>query len=368
MGNIDQCIQKVHDAAMKESLENVSDLVVDAAKQLVNADNGRLRFVDYTGKRLVPGSIRGALAENPELAVREIGECIVGHAVNDAIFENNVQENEYFIEFKETIKVKGIDDQYLKKYYDDVLEKLGSEIAVPVKAGQELIGVLSVNTLRKNAFNKEDDLNLLSAFASEIAIAFLNRRVKIYEKLLKIEEKMISLFNLEQVAQQIAEGIQEMVYGSIPNIFRYLGKEKNHLQFLVSAGASEEEKTLGKFLPRKDGRGFEAINKWKKGEDAFIVVENVQTDPRGSPTAKGNHIESTGCLPLVFSGTIVGVLYLHFKHKHFFTIEEKRILEMFAILAAIAIKNTTLLPTYIDKFGNDLLDELKNFEPSVREI
>lgn len=63
-------IQEVHEAAMERPLDEVSELVVDRAKELVGADNGRMRFVDYTDKRLVPGAIRGALAEKLEMAVR----------------------------------------------------------------------------------------------------------------------------------------------------------------------------------------------------------------------------------------------------------------------------------------------------------
>lgn len=372
--NVKEHIQKVHEAAMQQLLNRVSELVVDSAKELVGADNGRLRFVDYTEKRLVPGAIRGALAERLEMAVREIGECIVGRAAveREPQFELDVPNNSDFKIFKEKVREKGEKDTNWKKYHDETLAHLGSEIAVPVLAGRTLLGVLSVNALKKDAFQKEDK-NLLSTFASEIAVAFLNRRALTLEELHKIEEEMISVFELEQVAQHIADGIRQMVEGSIPNIFlfdeNFEEKKTSPFQFLASAGASKDEKELGAFEPRwiprfsEEGRGMEAIKKRKRGEDAFIVVEDVQIDPRGSPTARERGVKTTGCLPLVFRGMIVGVLYLHFKERHFFTIEEKRILKMFAIPAAIAIKNATMLPTYGELIGNGLIEQLEKYKP-----
>ena len=77
-------------------------MVVDAATKLVEAENGRFRFVDYTEKKLVPGAVRGALADKREMAVRDIGECIVGQAAlhRSSIFVNDVTKNNYFIQFK----------------------------------------------------------------------------------------------------------------------------------------------------------------------------------------------------------------------------------------------------------------------------
>ena len=362
--NVSDAIRKVHEAAMKEELDSVSELVVELAKDLVGADNGRLRFVDYTGRRLVPGAIKGALAEKPEMAVREFGECVVGHAAEtkQPQFVDDVQKDPHFIKFEKDVRKRGIKNKDWRVYHEKTLAHLGSEIAMPVLAGKNLLGVLSVNTFQKNAFKKKEDEKLLSTFASEIAVAFLNRKAMILEELHRIEEEMISVFELEQVAQHIADGIRKMVQDSIPNIFLFdenrEGSGTSTFRFLASAGASEVEKELGAFEPRPNGRGMEAIEKWRKGQDAFVVVEDVQKDRLGSPTAKEREVKTTGCLPLVFRGTIVGLLYLHFKKRHFFTIEEKRVLEMFAAPAAIAIKNATILPTYVELFGNGLIREL----------
>ena len=373
--DVEESIKRVHGAAMQQRFDLFSEFVVDVAKDLVGAENGRLRFVDYTEKRLVPGAIRGSLAEKPEMAIRTFKngghECIVGRAAAKKKIQlvRFVKNDPDFGTFRTEVKRRSQEDKRWKAYLDKTLEKLGSEIAAPVLAGQTLLGVLSVNTQRESAFD-EEDAGAFSAFASEIAVAFLNRRAIMLDELHAIEEEMISEFELRQVAQHIADGIRRVTETGIPNIFLYseefTAQEGRPFRFLASAGASKEEKELGAFQPRSGprGRGMEAIRRWKRKEDALVVVEDVdRSSSLGSPTARERGVKTTGCLPLVFKGTIMGVLYLHFKNKHFFTFEEKKILWTFATTAAIAMKNATMLPTYNEISGNGVIDQLDKFKP-----
>jgi GAF domain-containing protein len=377
--SIQEAVDKVHDVAMRQSLNSLDDLsilVVDLAKGLVGAENGRLRFVDYTEKRLVPGTISGILAEKLDMTTRKIGECIVGKAAKKKKIQvvDDVQNDLCFKKFRRKIEKLAKTDSEWQKYYAGLLE-IGSEIAVPIMAGKTLLGVLNVNA-SKGSFNKEHE-ELLSKFASEVALSFLNRRALILLALYKIENKMVSAFDIKEVAQSIAYGIRKMFKDCVPNIFLYNennDKAINPFEFLTGAGASREETRLGKIKPRYDsdpskaGRGIEAINKYRQGEDYFVVVENVQADPHASVSAKEKGVKTTCCIPLTFKGTVVGILYLHFFNRHFFTIEEKVNLKMFAIAAAFAIKNATVLPTYGELIGNGLIDQLATFKPIEKRI
>jgi GAF domain-containing protein len=381
-----EAVEKVHKVAMSQSLnslDELSDLVVEQAKRLVNADNGRLRFKDYTGLRLVPGTIKGALEKNPEMAVRKIGECIVGRVAEkkEMINEPKVQGNVDFILFYNE-KVKETSGES-KKYCEDLLQ-IGSEIAVPILAGDSLLGVLSVNSSRESAFSADHE-HLLLDFASEVALSFLNRRALILTELHKIETKMISEYELRLVGQNTANGIQKMFKDCIPNIFLYNEHADNTInpfEFLTgaennSSEFSQAEKTLGQIKPRydpegkKSGKGIEAINNFKEGRDHFVVVEDVLAKDSGaSDSAIEKKVKTICCIPLTFKGTVVGILYLHFlNRRHFFTIEERTLLEMFAITAAFAIKNTATIksaekqPTYTALIGNGLINQISRFKP-----
>jgi GAF domain-containing protein len=353
----------------RQSLDEFADLVVKDAISRVNSPNGRLRFIDHTGQKLVPGAVKGLQSENPELFVKAIDEGIVGRAIQEKkiLLVPNVQTDKGFNDFKAKIKKKGEKDERWQKYHDETLAKIVSEIAVPIIAGDYIFGVLSVHSMDR-PFNRED-VRILMIFGSEVAASFLNRRAAILMELSRIEAEMMSVFDLKGVVKHIAEGIRRTVKKGIPNIFLYDVdyKEKgakSPFQFFASAFASKDEEDLGKIEPRheKPGLGMEAIGKVGK-EDPFIVVEDVENDPRGSPDARVLGIKTTCCLPLVFKGATVGLLYLHFKERHFFTAEEKLILNMFAVSAAVAIKNATTLQTYEELFGNESLKLLEEFGP-----
>ena len=371
-GAVSEAIRRVRKAAIEGPLKVCCDLVVDEAKRLTGAENGRLRFVDYTGKRLVPGAIRGALGEKAELAVREF-ECIVGRCAKEKLPQkvDDVEFDRDFIAFKSVV-LKRADEAAsqgrgrvaadLRDYHDNTLAKLGSEIAIPVSDGTDLLGVLSVNAFEKNAFGGEH-VTMLSDFAREVAVALVKRRASLLEDLHQIEAGMASVFELTAVAQHIADGIRKAVEGSIPNIFLYdeSHEQKNGtpFQFLVSAGATQEEKDLGAFSPRAKGLGAKAIDNHAKGKDPFVVEEYVDDkSSRGSTTARVKGVRSTGCLPLVFRGRIVGVVYLHFKERHYFTADEKRMLDVFATHAAITIRNASTMPSYAKLYGSKLIEQL----------
>lgn len=377
--DLQKAIQRIHQAALEEQpLHKFSKLAVKTAMTLVRAKNGRLRFLDHTKKLLVPGAILGALRETPELAIRRLGECIVGRAAlsRKPVLVANVSGNRDFKRFKAEIekrikKAPPGQRKHLQTYYKKTLDKLKSELAVPIFIGDRLLGVLSVNAFRSGAFNQKHK-KILARFAAEISVAVLNRRATIPEELRQIEQKMISVSDLEVVAQHIAEGLHRVVEGCIPNLFLYdqdaFDAGSCPFRFLASAGATQAERKLGAFKPRWSGlggggRGMEAIRKYRANKDPFVVVQDVVRDIRGSSTARAGGVKTTGCLPLVFRESVVGVLYLHFKKMHFFTYEEKRVLTLFATTAAIAVRNAKVLPSYRDLIGSGLLDQLQKFKP-----
>jgi len=366
---IREAIRRIREAVMGRPLKECCDSVVDEAKRLTGADNGRLRFVDYTGTRLVPEAIRGALREEPELAVRERGICIVGRADRLATAQrvNDVQIDEDFIAYKrrvlewaETAERQGRHRmaEMWRNYLNRTLAELGSEMTIPILAGTNLLGILSVNAFRTNAFFPEHE-TMLCDLAREVAVALLNRNASTLEDLHKTEIEMASVFELEKVAQHLAEGMQRAVEGSIPNIFLYdEGCQEEFgspFRFLAGTGATEEERMLGAFPPRSGGMGKEAIDKHARGEDSFVVEEYAEeASSHASPTARDQGIKTIGCLALIFRARIVGVVYLHFRERHFFTQNEKRMLDMFAGYAAIAVINASALPSYAELYGNQL--------------
>jgi GAF domain-containing protein/HAMP domain-containing protein len=71
-----------------------------------------------------------------------------------------------------------------------------SEIALPLRAGQEIIGALDVQSMDANAFSQED-INILSTLADQVSIAIQNAR--------QFEQTHKALNEAESLAKQFAQ-------------------------------------------------------------------------------------------------------------------------------------------------------------------
>jgi GAF domain-containing protein len=76
------------------------------------------------------------------------------------------------------------------------LPETHSEIALPLKIGDEIIGALDVQSTDTNAFSQED-VNILSTLADQVAIAIQNAR--------SYQQSIEALQQAEQIASQLSE-------------------------------------------------------------------------------------------------------------------------------------------------------------------
>jgi len=93
-------------------------------------------------------------------------------------------------EHGETLLANDVDTEprYVNKYPDLVPTK--AELSVPIRVGQEIVGVLDVQSDQRNAFS-ENDVLVLETLADQIAVAIENARL--YEKVRKVGESERSL-------------------------------------------------------------------------------------------------------------------------------------------------------------------------------
>ena len=127
----------------------------------------------------------------------------------------------------------------------------------------------------------------------------------------------------------------------------------------------EKEKILGKTPIRSGGLGKRVINKWRKYKEPLFVdeiyVDNL--DANGSIAAYYINSKTTGCLPLIFGGQLLGLLYIHCTKRHFFTESEVNALSALANQSAIALNNVKLLgKSYVELYGDKILEELDKIE------
>jgi diguanylate cyclase (GGDEF)-like protein/PAS domain S-box-containing protein len=81
------------------------------------------------------------------------------------------------------------DPRYIEEY-----EKIKSELAVPIQLGEELIGVLDIETTEKDAFS-EEDVELLESVAGQLGVAISNLRRKSELREMAIRDPLTGLYN-----------------------------------------------------------------------------------------------------------------------------------------------------------------------------
>jgi GAF domain-containing protein/two-component sensor histidine kinase len=219
--------------------------------------------------------------------------------------------------------------------------RVRSMIAIPLKLEQRVIGVLYLNDADPHDFT-ETEVSLLSTLASQAAVAIENARL--FETRRRLNAQLESLHqvvqeqSLEEVLDRIIGGINAILgEGTSPTINLY---EKETGSF-GQCHAYGPLKDVLMVPPRSDGTGRYVL---KTGEPLYL--DDVLNPPPGCPTVRDESIargiKSFAALPLKRQEQMVGVLFVNLQKPVSFSEEIRRVLELFASQAAIAIENARL--------------------------
>ena len=154
-------------ASMKE-LDYVLQLIVDKAKEIMEVDVCSLRLLDEDGDTL---TIRASVGLSEEF-VKKVSKIKIGQGING----NVVKEG----------KPIAVSNVLLDKRYPATIaaqkEGILSQLSVPIALKDRIIGTLTIYKNVEHVFRQEE-INLLSTFAAECAVAIENTRL--YENLNK---------------------------------------------------------------------------------------------------------------------------------------------------------------------------------------
>ncbi len=224
-----------------------------------------------------------------------------------------------------------------------------SELSLPLRMGQQVIGVLDVQSERVSAFNSED-VQVLQNLADQIAVAIRNaqlyaaeqKRRQLAEALERAGRALSSSLNLYQVAEQILYQLSQVV---------------PYDRGIVVLRRSETFEVVSEEGLESTSPYFSGVERLCQhtGEGArFIKVENF-TFP--SPEEEGVDFETIWLrLPMIFKGTVLGFLVLARERVSPFNSKEITAASAFAAQSAIALENARLYEE-IHRF-NEQLEEM----------
>ncbi len=240
-----------------------------------------------------------------------------------------------------TGKPRRVGDVSRDEYYLPASEGIRSELCVPMKIGQRVIGVVNAESRLPNFFNEEDE-RLLTTIAGQTATAIEKLRLLQMEKERRIiaenmrrsAEAMLSSLDITQVLESILTSLKGVVPYDSASIFL---EEKDHLRLVHSRGLKNPESLLQYHFPC-DGELFKEIY-YRKSP---YILSDAQQDSRFQGWGDTKEVHGWMGVPLIVRGNVIGIITLNSKQPDAYNEEHASLAMSFAHQATAAIENARL--------------------------
>ena len=228
--------------------EQVLDQILLACIHVTEADTGSIMLMDSNREYLEVHASRGIGVEAQGLKLK-VGEGVTGWVAKNG-------------------KPRLIGNAEAEADYISVKDGLRSELAVPMFAGEELIGVLSVDSGEIDAFGREhqDFLSIMSNLAAHIFVnakdnQLLKFRDRYHRVMIEISRVVSQSLQLEDVFREVME-ISEKAFRLQKSTLMLYDRQADQLKVVASVGLSQEEsRGIKSYSPGEGVSGAVFINK-----------------------------------------------------------------------------------------------------------
>jgi len=227
----------------------------------------------------------------------------------------------------------------------DVLPETRSEVVIPLKIEDRVLGVLDVQSDQLDAFHP-NDLLILSALADTIARTVDG--AKLYQDLRRHSNQLTLIADVSKTVSSTLElnELMQNVAALIRDQFRYpyvhlFTVHRNRRMIEFKAGSGERSANLeGYTLSMDDPEG---IIPWVAREEKTALANDVRKDKRYRPSPLPPlNTRAELCVPLLYDGEVVGLLDIQSDKPNAFSDDERFMFEAVADNIAIAIHNAAM--------------------------
>lgn len=273
----------------------------------------------------------------------ELGQGLIGQAAENGqeIISNNVSNEPYFRQL-------------------EPLPGTQSEVVLPMKVGNRLLGILDIQSERLNAFHP-NDLLVLRALADSIALSLnstqlyadLEGRANQLSIIAEVSRDITSILELGELLAKVAALISEKL--KFPHVYLYT-VHSNRRQIIFEAGNGSRMEALQGFTISLDSE--EGMIPWAARTGEVILANDVREEPRYklSPFLPENTLAEL-TLPLLYDNKPIGVLDLQSDRINAFKSDDLIILAALADNVAVAIHNADLYRT--ERWRRQVADSLR---------
>jgi signal transduction histidine kinase len=237
-----------------------------------------------------------------------------------------------------------LDDVDQADVLNPILREKGvkSMAGVPLVFGDEMLGVLHVGTLTPREFTK-DDVELLEVVADRVALAIEHARLfeaerrgrARLERVQTVMETTPAHLGFDELVGELLLRLRDVLEVDTAAVLM-LDTTTNELMARAAVGL-EEEVEQGVRIPV--GRGFAGRI---AAERRPIVLDDVDHSDVLNPILREKGVKSLLGVPLIESGTVIGVLHVGTLAQRFFDSDDQELLQLVASRAAIAIERARI--------------------------
>ncbi len=231
-------------------------------------------------------------------------------------------------------------------FENPILPETRSEMAIPLKIGEIVIGVLDVQSRHAAAFD-EEDIRVLETMADQLAVAIQN--VQLLEDSQQHALQLSSLYETTLITSSVldTEKILERLYIQVdrlmlPDTF-LVGLWDEASQEISIAIAVEDGKEMTDLIGRRVSIEEESLLGWVVEHRKYLLVKNFDEDELPvKPQEHGRKVLSWLGMPFIVRERLIGVVTVQSFEPYTFDNEDRRFLEALATQVAISLENARL--------------------------
>jgi sigma-B regulation protein RsbU (phosphoserine phosphatase) len=216
-----------------------------------------------------------------------------------------------------------------------------SALYVPLMAGEVVIGTMSVQSFRRNAYG-DSDLRVLSAMGNQAALAIqkarlyteAGRRVQQLETIGQVSRQVTATLELSELFDRVVHLVRES-FGYYHVAIYTADKTRTSVTYQASASASGQEVAF-------DVEWEQGLVGWVAAHRQAVMVNDVENDTRYRCVEALEETRSELAVPLVLDNDPVGVLDVQNDQVDAFGPDDLFILETLGAQIAIAIQEARL--------------------------
>ena len=329
----DRLFTLIRNLTTKIDSERALPAIIDAAIDITGATSGTLILIDWE-KHILKIKVQRGFSNYISNIELKVGEGITGYVAKTgkSLLVSDVQKNSVYVKIKKNIR---------------------SEIAVPLILNKKVIGVVNVDSSKKNAFSN-DDLRLLIILADQSSRVIQNanlyetikRQAEEFKTLNEVNRFITVSLDLDMVLNLIVQKSNELMGTKICSIMMVSGDElvlravhgSSHA-YISKPNLPIKSSLIGKVIITGNPLHIEDVTKNKLYHYPDI--------------ARKEGIRSLLSVPLIVKEKIIGCLNIYKGNPVSFSPDEVHLLASFANQSAIALENARLYQDVIH-MENDL--------------